>query len=99
MIEEKRNISLIAVMVLILVDGYFLFFNNETWIGFYYPNENNLTKHIQSPELGSLEECRAWVNSQVPIYNPSGYGYDYECDENCKLDKNYGLYVCKETLN
>jgi hypothetical protein len=96
--KNNKTVSFL-IIILIFVGAYFLFFKSETWLGFYYPDGNNLTNHIQSPELKSLEECRTWVDSQVPIHNPSGSGYDYECGKNCKLDKNYGLYVCKETLN
>jgi len=96
--KNKTTTSIILITI-VLLGAYFLFFNNKTWFGFYYPDENNLTNHIQSPELKSLEECRAWVDSQVPIHNPSGSGYDYECGKDCKFDKDYGLYVCKETLN
>ena len=96
---NKKSTGSIILIITIFVGAYFLFFNNETWLGFYYPDENNLANHIQSSELKSLEECRAWVNSQVPIHNPSGSGYDYECGKNCKFDKDYELYVCKETLN
>lgn len=97
--SKKINVSSIIIVVLLLIGIYLIFFNNETWIGFYYPDEDNLTRHIQSPELNSLKECRAWMDSQILIYNPSGYGYDYECGKNCKFNKNYGLYICKETLN
>tara|TARA_Y100000310_G_scaffold336457_1_gene421045 strand:+ start:3375 stop:3668 length:294 start_codon:yes stop_codon:yes gene_type:complete len=96
--ENKTTTSIILIVV-VLLGAYFLFFNNETWLGFYYPDEDNLTNHTQSPELKSLEECHVWVNSQVQIHDPSGSGYDYECGKNCKFDKDYGLYVCKETLN
>jgi len=96
---ENKNISGIIVVILIVAGIWFFWGGKETWLGFYYPDENNLTNHIQSPELKSLEECRAWVDFQVPIHNPSGSGYDYECGRKCKFDKDYGLYVCKETLN
>jgi len=95
--QEKNTISILLI-ILVFVGAYFLFFKKDTWLGFYYPNENDLTRHIQSTELDSLEACRAWVNTQVPIHNPSGYGYDYECGKNCNL-QDYGLYVCKETLD
>ncbi len=95
---KEKSTALIILIIVILVGAYLLF-DNEVWIGFYYPDENNLSGHVQSPELNSLEECRTWVNSQVLIHNPSGYGYDYECGKNCKFDKDYGLYICKETLN
>lgn len=96
---ERKSATSIVLIIIVLVGVYWFFFNNETWLGFYYPDENNLTKYIQSSELKSLEECRAWVDSQIPIHNPSGSGYDYECGKNCRFDKNYRLYVCKETLN
>ncbi|MFA7654334.1 MAG: hypothetical protein WCX97_04885 [Candidatus Magasanikbacteria bacterium] len=70
----------------------------ERWQGYYYPNEDNLAYNLQSPEFKSLEECRFWVNSQVAIYNPAGYGYDYECGKNCKFNKDFEAYVCKETI-
>lgn len=84
-------------IILIGVIAYFIFFNNN-WIGFYYPDENNLSQNIQSPAYKTIEECRNWVDSQVSIYNPSGYGYDYECGKNCKKDNNSDLYICKETI-
>ncbi len=88
------------LIILVLAGAYFLFFNTETWIGFYYPDKNNLTEHVQSPELKSLEECRSWVKfTQIPLHNPSGSGYDYECGKNCRFDNGSGFYICQETLN
>ena len=96
--EEKATSSIVSIVVIVIA-VYFIFFNNGSWLGSYYPDENDLSEYIQSPELDSLEDCRVWVSNQVPIYNPSGYGYDYECGKNCKFNKDYGVHVCKETLN
>ena len=93
----KQAGSIIVIVVLVIA-AYFLFFTEDSWTGHYYPDKNDLTKSIQSPEFTSIEECRAWVENQVPIYNPAGHGYDYECGRNCRFDKDYGLYVCEETL-
>jgi hypothetical protein len=78
--------------------GVFFLFKRDTWIGFYYPDRDNLFLYTQSPEFDSLEECRQWVDTQIYIYNPSDNNYDYECGRNCKLQEN-GLYLCKETTN
>lgn len=92
------KIKIVVVVVVVVVIFIFLG-KNDKWLGFYYPDRNNLTSHIQSAEVDSLEECRVWVESQVSIYNPSGYGYDYECGKNCKLKKDWDIYVCEETLD
>ncbi len=89
----------IIVVFIIIYFAFSFIFQKDVWIGFYYPDETDLTQNTQSPELKSLDECRNWVNSQVYLFNPSGYGYDYECGKNCKFDKNYQLYICEETLN
>ncbi len=93
----KQTGSIIAIIVLLIV-AYFLFFQGDTWLGHYYPDRTDLTKSIRSPEFTSLEECRAWVENQVPIYNLTREGYDYECGKNCRFEKDYGIYVCAETL-
>ena len=95
----KGLIYLITIIVVIII-GAFLIFGRESWIGFYYPNQYDLTRNTQSSELGSLEECRLWVEGQVDTYNPSGSGYDYECGKNCKApDHPGGLYLCDETVD
>lgn len=94
---EKIKLSA-GLLIIVLLVLYFCFFKKETWVGFYYPDVSDLTKSIQSPTFKSLDECRVWVNSQVHLYNPSGEGYDYECGKNCRFDKDYQVYICKETI-
>lgn len=66
------------------------------WIGFYYPDANDLTNSKQSPELKSLEECREWVDD---VSNGrTDTGFDYECGKRCKPSKTGGIYVCDETV-
>lgn len=73
-------------------------FSKDKYVGFYYPDANNLLSDIQSPEaFDSLEMCRDWVDKQVFKYNPDSTGYDYECGKNC--DTSGGKpYICEETL-
>lgn len=85
----------------------------DKYIGFYYPDAGNLLDYEQSYELGSLEECREWVDD---VSNGrTDTGFDYECGKNCKLSEDYQYllkndpgklrqynlqpsYVCEETL-
>jgi hypothetical protein len=89
---------LILGAVALLVWGAFRLFKEDSYVGFYYPDANNLINDIQSESsFHSLEGCRAWVKDQVATHNPTGEGYDYECGKNCKLSGGKP-YVCEETL-
>lgn len=90
---------LIITLTILLVAGILIWKNlNSTWMGFYYPEEGNTFNYIQSSELGSLEECREWINQMVRTHNPSGYRYDYECGKNCSLSETgIDIYHCEET--
>lgn len=73
-------------------------FGNE-YLGFYYPIANDLTSDIQGGPFKTLDECRDWMDEQVSMYNPTGSKFDdYECGLNCKFDKDWDAYVCKETV-
>lgn len=91
----KQNWVKVVVAIVILVWA-FQYYGGNNWIGFYYPNADDLTKNTQSSKLNSIEECRVWVNTQVSLYNPNREGYDYECGKNCRFDD--GFYVCKKTI-
>lgn len=86
------------VIIVIFVWGIYSLVKADEYLGFYYPDANNLTEDISSvATFESLELCRDWVDEQVSRYNPSGTGYDYECGKNC--DTSSGKpYVCEETL-
>src|SRR3989344_7849617 len=88
------------VIFIILVWAWSLFFKNDVYIGFYYPDAGNLTNDIQSSgTFDSLETCRKWVNEQKSIYNPNNINYDdYECGKNCDLQNGQKPYICEETL-
>ena len=92
--------GLIAVLVIIgLVWLFSSIFKKDKYIGFYYPDRYNLSNDIQSDGFfDSLEQCRAWVNTQVSKYSKEPEDYDYECGKNCKLQNGQKPYVCEETL-
>ncbi|MFA5889031.1 MAG: hypothetical protein WCW47_01975 [Candidatus Paceibacterota bacterium] len=92
----KNIIGIVVVVALIF--GVYIFLKGDEYIGFYYPDANNLTNDIQSNTVfNSLESCRDWVGEQMSKYNPNGSGYDYECGKNC--DTSGGKpYICEETL-
>ena len=91
------KVFLQVLVVALVVWGIYSFIQTDEYLGFYYPDANNLSEDISSvATFDSLELCRDWVDEQVSIFNPDGTGYDYECGKNC--DTSGGKpYVCEET--
>lgn len=98
--ENKRNAIFSIIIVIVIIWGLYSFLKKDAYIGFYYPDANNLSNDIQSGgSFGSLDECRNWINKQKSTYNPDGTKLDdYECGENCNLQNGQKPYVCEETL-
>lgn len=92
------KVALQILVVIIVIWVIYSFVQKDEYLGFYYPDANNLSEDISSVvTFDSLELCRDWVDEQVSIFNPDGTGYDYECGKNC--DTSGGKpYVCEETL-
>lgn len=85
--------------LLIFVALWFLWPSAEVWTGYFYPNANDLTNHIETGEFESLEECRDTTISYADSMGIPYGQYDYECGLNCEARSEYGgLNVCKETL-
>ena len=99
MSNERGSGCSCLFLILLVVGVYFFFFKEDTWLGFYYPDKSDMSRHIKSSELKSLEECRSWVNVQFRKYSESEpeSEYDYECGRDCELETS-GLYMCEETL-
>lgn len=74
----------------------------DVYVGFFYPDANNLLIDVMSDgQFSSMDECRAWVNvmalerqSEIAAH---GIGYDYECGKNCDLSGGKP-FICEETL-
>ncbi|MBD3366315.1 hypothetical protein GF360_03185 [candidate division WWE3 bacterium] len=92
----KKILVVLAIILTILFIKRI--FKKDTWRGFYYPDENNLFNYTVSPLFSSAKECRNWVDKQIRKYNPSGYGYNYECGKNCKARESSTLSICEETI-
>ncbi|OHA56954.1 MAG: hypothetical protein A2114_00205 [Candidatus Vogelbacteria bacterium GWA1_51_14] len=91
-----KNI-LIIIGVLITILGIATLFKSDQYVGFYYPDANDLLNDIQSQQtFDSLDLCRDWIDEQVSIYNPDDSEYDYECGKNCDLSGGKP-YICEET--
>lgn len=90
--------TLKVLVVALIVWGVYLLLKGDEYMGFYYPDKNNLTEDISSiVTFNSLELCRDWVDVQVSIHNPNRTGYDYECGKNCDTSGDKP-YICEETL-
>ena len=97
--KNGRNIIFLIMVIVIIILGLVSLLKKDVYIGFYYPDANNLINDIQSDTtFDSLEICRDWVNKQVSIYNQNNStDHDYECGKNCDLSGGKP-YVCEETL-
>lgn len=101
--EERKNptsifSTLIMIAIVYFVVSYFL--KDDKWLGFYYPDGNDLQTYKVSRELKSVEECREWVEQMQSKYNPNNDGSDdYECGKNCEESETIeDFYHCKETV-
>lgn len=84
---------------MIIAALWFFWPSAEVWTGYFYPDANNLTNHIETGEFESLEECRDETVSYADSMNIPYGQYDYECGLNCEAKSGYGgLNVCEETL-
>ncbi len=93
----KKPTLYIIIVILIIIAGYFIFFNKETWQGVYYPNGCLVCDedYIFSPVFETKEGCLNWAEGiQARRSNESDL---YECGKNCKWKD--GLMVCKETID
>ena len=76
-----------------------------SYVGYFYPSIENHDIFVESDRLGSMDECRDWVNSQIAIYSNKGYdfdrqSYDYECGVNCREGDDYNQgtkFTCKSS--
>ena len=93
--EGKKTILLVVAIGVAIAASTLM---KQDWRGFYYPNESDLSSHIESGEFRSLAMCRNWVDDQVGTYNPNGHGYDYECGKSCRTIRGSDLLKCKKTV-
>ena len=96
---NKRDVIFLVIIIIVIIWGLNSLFKKDVYIGFYYPDANNLFNDVQSEKsFNSLDACRNWVNEQKSIYNSDGTNRDdYECGKNCDLSGGKP-YVCEETL-
>ena len=96
----NKNIITWLVIIAALISGYYLFFQKETWQGFYYPDGCLVCEdqYIYSPVLENRASCLAWASDlKQRRGNPDD---TFECGKNCKApDHQGGLYVCDETID
>jgi len=95
-VKASKTLSRIVLFTLpLLLTGC-----GEAWLGFVYPNKNNLSKYIYIGNYETLEQCRMsarWNINNLELTDKA----DYECGLNCEpLIKGRGLdstRVCEKT--
>jgi hypothetical protein len=95
---RKGKLVLFIIIFILLILGIKSLFKKDVYVGFFYPDANNLMVDIQSDTtFDSLEACRDWVDEQVSSRGSSETRHDYECGKNCDMSKGKP-FVCEETL-
>lgn len=77
-----------------MIWNYFKDTNHE-WIGFVYPDKNNLWNDQHIGTFKTLESCRREASNILHQINAT-YSGDYECALNCDTSRGKP-YVCEET--
>ena len=75
------------------------YFVKETWVGFIYPNRNNMLVHELAGTYKTLSSCRS--NSQKKIKENGWGNADYECGVKCRREDSGvfgGINICEKTL-
>lgn len=70
----------------------------ESVHAFYYPDKNDLTVDERRLDVGTVRDCRVWVNAAA-LNNGDRYMErgDYECGVGCRSE--YGdMFVCRLTI-
>jgi len=99
-----KNIFVILIFIAI---GYFIYRNfikfPYRYVGFFYPNIDNMEKWIESEPFNTLESCREWAAEMEDKYTFNSNNYtDYECGKDCYKGDPYfqGVtYTCNSSLD
>jgi len=109
-LNMKTVIKWIAGAVLVLwvlfghpmsfIAGVFWSESNAPWEkvdAFYYPDANNLSEWESKMNVGSVQECRDWVEDYAATKGDSNLNRgDYECGVGCRSRD--GFNVCRLTV-
>jgi len=94
--EKIKKVTILIIVIGVIYFGYNIFFDKDTYKGFYYPNGCLVCEkdYIISPNLNSAEDCVKWTEGiKSQSENPNDI---WECGKNCK--PKIGFYVCEETF-
>ena len=98
--------KLIFSIIIIGVVGYFVynqFFKYPyRYVGYFYPNIDNMDKWVESDPMGSVNECRDWANEMINKYKVESGKYDFECGKDCYKGDPYNqgvTYTCHSSEN
>ena len=96
------KLPFVALAVLVLLGGCSK--QPETWTAFVYPPGRSLAAEDASRAIfgyyGSFEQCQSasiGALRQLASENQSEDFGNYECGVGCRYEKEWDMYVCKET--
>lgn len=73
------------------------------YVGYYYPNLENLNAWVESKPFKSVEDCRYWAEGMADRDGVAYSGeYDYECGKDCYKGDPYSqgvTYTCHSSVD
>lgn len=69
------------------------------YVGYFYPDIENMEYWDESGAFGSVNECKEWVDKMVVKYKATNF--DYECGKDCYKGDPYdqnNLYTCRTSV-
>jgi hypothetical protein len=94
----KTIVGVIFVLICCLIYSRFAKYPYR-YIGYFYPNIDNMEYWDESGPVTSVEECKEWVDKMVVKYNATNY--DYECGKDCYKGDPYdqnNQYTCRTSV-
>jgi len=89
-----------AITLLLILLAIWYFWSSDEYRGFFYPDKDNLSNHVETGIFDTLKECVDVTTAYGDDMGISPTQYDYECGLNCKQDESIdGIYVCEETFH
>jgi hypothetical protein len=97
-----RNVLITAVLILLGFFAYRQFIKYPyRYVGYFYPDIENMNNWVESQPLGSLNSCHNWVNEMINKYRVYDNNYDFECGKDCYKGDPYGqgvIYTCHTSV-
>lgn len=83
-------------LLLLIPILFFTGCSDKTWVGFYYPDNQNKKIRTVEKNLSSLSECKTWGESQKATRSDDEGSF--ECGLGCRYSDEWREFTCDEVI-